>query len=228
MKKFKSFINSSAGLLKTVGGFKPLLSRSILGSVLNCKIADDLLKVGSIILEAYGLHRTSSQDIVNRKLFVVMRLFALSVKVKMAGEPEGPYIVPGSSKLVCIQNSAVAKTLLTRIFAGVFALICFISQPSFAANTPAITVSIAIPHINIFQPRFFFNFDDLKSSTSGKYSLSALCSIQSPRNTIKPPSTAKNVVIASTTNQDNEDDETIVEIIYFSASYSMDFAPADG
>ncbi|MGA2178106.1 MAG: hypothetical protein ABSH15_00795 [Verrucomicrobiota bacterium] len=45
--------------------------------------------------------------------------------------------------------------------------------------------------------------------------------------TIKPPSTAKNVVIASTTNQDNEEDETIVEIIYFSASYSMYSAPAD-
>src|SRR5208283_4810963 len=79
-------------------------------------------------------------------------------------------------------------------FFASFILICLISQPSLAANTPATSVSKAIPHINIFQPRFFF--------------------IQSPRNTRTPPEIATMETKNSPTSQDNEDDEKTVEIIY--------------
>jgi|GEM_PF-4162787 len=108
--------------------------------------------------------------------------------------------------------------LMGSLFAALI-FICLISQPSLAAKTPATTVSKAMPHINIFQPRFDFNFSDLTSSTkvsgcSFFSASSAFFSIQSPRNTSTPPEIATRKMRNSPTNQDNEDDESTVEIIF--------------
>jgi len=124
----------------------------------------------------------------------------------------------GGEKSPLILNVATAEMEVIGRFNGSFLassiLICLISNPSLAANVPATIVSMAIPTINIFQPRPVDFLDALKSAMSWNISLADFFSFHSPQNTRPPPSMAKNIVTNSTTSHDSASDEKTAENIY--------------